>query len=296
MALWSKQNRQPDVRERVSTPDASPEGVDAAFADEPGSEPTSTERAQAVLAAARTAPRRTTDPIARALGVTILLIIVLTLVTVVYALVTGVFGNGAPRTLAEQRVVAAEAKVTAGSTDPIEWMAYILALTDDGQYRKAQEMIDKGKASLPDQEISADMLYMQADLHVAQGEFDKALEVADEAMNIIKTTYDTEKEKSDLTGQPSKAVAFGMSENYFELLLLKAEIYEQREEWSEALACYDEYLADHVTAATVFAQRGQVKEQLGDAEGAEADYRQTLVFIADNAEALAGLERIGADR
>jgi len=246
--------------------------------------------------APRPASTRPQDPIVRALGITILLIIVLTLVTVVYALFTGVFGSGAPRTVTEQRVVAAQAKVDAGSTNPDDWMAYILALTDDGQYRKAQEWIDKGKVLLPDQEISADMLYMQADLYAAQGELDQALETADEALGVIKTTYEAEKEKTALTGRPSKAVAFGISENYWDLLLLKAEIYESREQWTDALAAYDEYLADHVTAASVFAQRGQVKEQLADLEGAEADYRQTLSFIPDNPDALAGLERIGADR
>jgi len=241
-------------------------------------------------------PTRTTDPVVRALGVTILLIVVLTLVTVAYSLFTGVFGTGAPRTLAEQRVAAAAAKVEAGSTVPLEWMAYILALTDSGQYRKAQEWIDKGTAALEDQEISADMLYMQADLYLAQGEKDKALETTEKALKTIKDTFESEKVNSAVSGKPSKAVAFGISQNYWELLLLKAEIFEIDQEWDKALVVYDEYLAGQPTAATVFSLRGQVKEQLGDAAGAEADYRQTLVYIADDPDALAGLKRIGVSK
>lgn len=248
------------------------------------------------VTSARSAVARQQDPMVRALFITILLIIVLTLTTVVYALLTGVFGTGAPRNATEQRIVAAAAKVEAGSTEPVEWNVYIMALIDDERYDEAQQWIDKGKASLADQDISADMVYMQADLYLAQGDLDKALQSADEALTTIKTTYESEKANSELTGNPSKAVAFGISGNYWELLLLKAEVFERQEKWSEALACYDEYLADNVTAATVFTQRGKVKEQLNDLAGAEADYRQTLAFIADNDEALAGLDRIGAAR
>lgn len=232
----------------------------------------------------------------RTLIVTILLIIVLTLVTVVYALVTDVFGSGAPRTAAEQRIVAAEAKVAAGSTEPVEWMAYIIALIDDGQYDEAQKWIDQGSATLEDQDISADMRYMQAHLYLAQGELDKALETAEGAADTIKASYEAGKKDAELTGNPNKASAWGLHENYWELLLLKAEIYELQENWESALPCYDEYLEQNSTAATVFAQRGVVKEQLGDTEGAEADYRQTLSFIPDDPTALDGLERIGADR
>ncbi|MBE0417481.1 MAG: tetratricopeptide repeat protein [Coriobacteriia bacterium] len=240
--------------------------------------------------------RRSRDPLIPALGVTIVLVIILTLTTVVYALLTGVFGTGAPRTFSEQRVVATAAKIEAGSMDRIDWMAYILALIDDGQYRKAQEWIDRGTAVLADQHISADMLYMQADLYFAQGDLDRALEITDEALTTIKETYEAEKAASEESNQPSRAVAFGISKNYWELLLLKAEILEERSEWEQALECYDEYLAGNETAATVYTLRGNLKEQLGDTAGAEADYRMTLQFIDGDSAALAGLERIGASR
>jgi tetratricopeptide (TPR) repeat protein len=80
---------------------------------------------------------------------------------------------------------------------------------------------------------------------------------------------------------------------YWDLLLLKAAIFESKSDWKKALEAYNEYLTTKTTAATVFAQRGNVKEKLGDKKGAEADYRQVLVFIPDNEDALAGLKRIG---
>lgn len=242
------------------------------------------------------AERRPGDPVVQGLIITILAVIALTLVTIVYALVTGVFGNGAPRTAGEQRIMAAKAKIDAGSTEAAAWDTYIRALIDDGQYGKAQDTITEGAKTVKNLDISADMTYMQAELYLAQGKLDDALATADEALATIKMTYEAGKAAAEQSGQPNAASAAGIHANYWELLLLKSEVFEKQQKWAEALPVYDEYLAGNPTAASVFTQRGKVKEQLGDTAGAEADYRQTLAYISDDAEALAGLERIGASR
>jgi tetratricopeptide (TPR) repeat protein len=236
------------------------------------------------------------DPVASALLTTILVIIVLALVTVAYALLTGVFGTGAPRTMAEQKIVRAGAKIEAGSKAPADWMAYIIALTNDGQYRKAQQFIDRGTKELKQQDLFADMLFMQANLYLAQSQYDRAEETADAALKQIKDAYDAGVVSSKATSKPSPASAFGLSPNYWELLLLKAELYEKTGKSDMALKAYDEYLTGNPTAATVFTLRGAVKEKLKDTTGAESDYRKALAFIPQDAEALAGLSRIGAVR
>lgn len=251
-------------------------------------------RAARRSAAAAARPRR--DPVVQTLITSILVVLVLALVTIAYALVANVFGTGAPRTSEEQRLISYKARIDAGSTASEDWRMYILALIDAEQYGKAQEMIDKGTATLPDQEIFADMLYMQAELYLAQDDLDGALETADRTLTTIKETYETEKAASAVSGVPSKAVAGGLVDNYWEVLLLKAEVLERQEDWAGALACYDEYLEKKTTAATVFTRRGEIRERLGDTAGAAEDFRSTLVFIADDADALAGLERIGASR
>lgn len=249
-------------------------------------------RASARAAVAKKAkPKR--DPMVTVLLSTILIIVALTLVTVVYALLTDVLGNGAPRTMQERRLMAAAASVTEGSKEPGDWMNYVLALVEDGQYQKAQEVIDKGKKTLKDQEISADMVYMQATLDFAQGKNDKALKNSDLALKTIKDRYEKGKKDWEETGKLDKAYGFGLHDNYYNVLLLKAEICEKKKDWGTALKVYDEYLAGKQTAANVFSQRGAVKAQLGDKAGAEKDFRRTLVFIPDNADALAGLKRIG---
>jgi len=261
--------------------------------DTEGTQPSGTEPDKVAGPAAVVKKKAPSDPIANALLVTILLIIVLTLVTVLYAIVGGVFGSGAPRTAGENKVKTAAAKIEAGSTDNTVWVEYILALIGNGDYRHAQEMIDKGKKTLKRQEIFQDMVYMEASLYAAQGDTDKALKSAEAAIKQIKTTSDEAKANSEKTGQPSVAAILLDNANYWDLLLLRAELLEKKNDYKGALVSYDEYLKNKPTAATVFVLRGQAKEKAGDPKGAEADYRAALVFIADDPEALAGLKRIG---
>ena len=257
--------------------------------------PSNAELEQAVASArAAVAQPQKKDPLIQILVVTILMVIVLALVTGVYAYVTGVFGNGAPRTYTEDRILSTRAKVDAGSKAPAEWNAYILALIEDGQYGKAQEMIDKGSKLLPDQDIGADMLYMQASLDFAQGNDGEAMKEADAAIKVIKARYEEGKKNQKETGNPDPAFSAGLNDNYYELLLLKAEVFEKRKDWKNAVKAYDAYLADKPTAATVFTDRANAKATIGDKAGAEKDYRATLMFIPDDEAALAGLKRIGA--
>jgi len=261
--------------------------------DTEGTQPSGNEPDKVVTPAAAAKKKAPSDPVANGLLVTILLVVALTLVTVLYAIVGGIFGTGAPRTAGEFKVKAAQAKIQAGSKDNMVWVEYITALIGNGEYRTAQEFIDKGKKTLDKQEIYQDMAYMQATLYAAQGQNDKALAEADAAIKVIKKTSDEAKADSAKTKQPKTAAFLVENQNYWDLLLLKAELLVKKNDQKGALAVYDEYLASKPTAATVFVLRGNAKEKLGDAKGAEADYRQALVYISDDAGALAGLKRIG---
>lgn len=255
--------------------------IDTEGTQQSGMEP---DKVASPAAAARKRPP--SDPVATGLLVTILLVVALALVTVLYAIIGGVFGTGAPRTAGEHKVKAAEAKIQAGTKDNAVWVEYITALIGNRQYREAQDWIDRGKKTLDKQEIYQDMVYMQATLYAAQGQNDKALVETNKALAVIKKTSDEAKANATKTGQPKTAAILAENANYWDLLLLKAELLVKKNDQKAALAVYDEYLTNKPTAATVFVQRGDVKAKLGDAKGAEADYRQALVFISDDAELL----------
>jgi len=238
-------------------------------------------------------PKR--DPLVATLWLIIFAIIIITLSTVAYGLLTNLFGTGAPRTMAQYKIMSAEAKIEAGSKVREDWVSYITALIDDGQYRQAQAAIDRGKKIVEKQDISADMIFMQASLDFAQGDVDSALKLANQAQKQIKTVHEKDLAKQKKTGNPTEA-SVGLHDNYYEMLLLKAEVFEKKQDWKKALAAYDEYLKAKPTAASIAVLRGVVKEKLGDKKGAEKDYRNALMFIPDDAAALAGLKRIGAEQ
>lgn len=294
MALWSKKAGS-DAHARPESPvdSAGTNAFDQAFTDEPAArsaEPKKPSKAKASRSAGRM------DPVNEMLSLVILGVVILALATVVYALVTNLFGNGAPRSASEQRLIATKAKVEAGSKEAADWDAYILALIENGQYSAAQSAIEQGKATVKNLDVGADMSYMQAELDLAQGDLDGAMTAADEALTTIKASYETGLVNAEQSGNPSPASAAGFVDNYWYVLLVKAEVLEKQEKWSEAVEVYDEYLAGKPTMATVYTQRGDAKEKLGDTAGAEADYRQTLAFMPDDPAALAGLDRIGAAR
>ncbi len=258
-----------------------------------GPEPEGSEAPEVAPPAALPVRRRPPDPVARALVTTILIIVVLAVATAAYVVVGGVMGTGAPRTMAEYKLTAAAAKIEGGSKERSDWVDYISALISQGRYRDAQDWIAKGKKTLDKQEISQDMVYMQANLYAAQGNLDQALQAADAALKTMKATRKAALIEMAKTGSPTEASS-PLGENYWDLLLLKADIFEQKKDWRSAAAAYDEYLAGNKTAATVFVQRGNVRERLGNTKGAAGDFRRALTFIPDNADALAGLKRIGA--
>jgi len=260
--------------------------------DDEGSTPSGTQPDEVVVPATVAKPPKG-DPVVQALTVTILIIVALTLVTVIYAIVGGVFGSGSPKTMGENKLMNTAAAIKAGNKDPQVWVAYISALIGDRQYQLAQETIERGKKTLAKQDVNQDMVYMQATLDEAQGNNDKALATAELAIKAIKKANEEAKVNYKKTGNPTESMILEDNASYWDLLLLKAALLEKKSEWKKALAVYDEYLSVKETAATVFTQRGNVKEKLGDKKGAEADYRQTLVFISDNKDALAGLKRIG---
>ena len=171
---------------------------------ETGAEGTSAaESGESVTTAPSPSKQTKRDPLVQVLWMLILGIVVLTLVTVVYALVTGVFGTGAPRTMQQYKIENARARIEAGSKERQDWMDYIIALTDNKQYALAQQWIDKGKRTLKNQDTSADMIYMQANLDLAQGKLDSALKNADLGLKTIKTGHDKAVAEWKKTGNPT---------------------------------------------------------------------------------------------
>lgn len=231
------------------------------------------------------------DPVVRALTYVAAGLVVLYLVAVVSALLTGVLGSSEPRTKLERDIQYYQGLAMQDPSNTANWKAYIEALIADRQYVKAQDVIDQATAAV-DQTASQDILFSQARLHFATGDLEASIETCDEVRANLKTYYDAAKAR---TGSPESR-GKEINENYWIALLVKAEALHDSGDSAGALACLDEYLVEWPTAADVFVRRGGIRAQQGDRAGAEADYREALKYLPGDEAALAGLQEIGVEQ
>lgn len=232
---------------------------------------------------------RATDPVVRRLGLVAILIVALWLSGVVTALFTGVLTSEAPRTSVERALGVYEAEVAAGTMTAEKWADYINVLTAAGQYGKAQQTVETALAAFPD---SASLIILeQARLHVARGEYDAAVTAAEDAITAARQEIEVVKAEAAKKGVPFTQERLEQEET---AVLLTAEVYEEMGDSARAIEQYTTYLTYQPAAANIYVRRADVKAEVGDTEGAEADYREALRFVADDPAALAGLERIGA--
>lgn len=246
--------------------------------------------------APQAAPRRAgimADPLVRRMVYASVGLVILFLVAVLSVLATGVIAPTGPRTLAEKEIAVGRAAVSEGTTDTAVWGGYIAALVNNGDYSRARRVIQDGRASVSESS-TAEFTLGEARLLNAQGDYQGAIEAADEVMTILDADLEARIAAGGLV--KDRALISGQHENYFVAALLKAYAYESLGEWEQAIESFDIYIERNKGAADILVDRAEAKIEAGDIEGAEEDYRTSLKFIPDNEEALAGLDKIGAER
>ena len=246
--------------------------------------------AEAPQPQAPTRPSMFADPVVRRMAFVAIGLVVLVLATVVGALLTGVFAPSGPRTLAEKELTTGAEAIRQGSTDPAVWGTYIAALVNAGQYSRAGNVIEDARASIDDSG-TAEIPIGEARLRTAQGDYEQAIESADEAMEVLDADLEARLAAGGLIRQ--RAEISGHHENYYVAVLLKAYAFVALGEWEQAIENFDVYIERNPGAADILVDRGNAKVEIDDVAGAEADFRQALRFIPGSEEALAGLERIG---
>lgn len=233
------------------------------------------------------------DPVVRRMTYIAFGLVIVFLITVASALVTGVLGSGGPRTLAEKELAVYGAAVREGSTNPEVWATYISALVDAGQYGRAAGVITDARRSLDDSR-TADITVAEARLFAAQNKTDAAIAAADAAMKQINDNWEARLAAGGNIAAGARVD--GLPANYYTAILLKAYIYLDAKDHAAAVEQFDLYLEKYPTAADILIDRGLAKIELGDTAGAEADLRSGLKFDPGNAQALDALDSIGAAR
>lgn len=228
-----------------------------------------------------------------AFGATFL--VILYLITIVSLLVFGfIGGDDAPRTALERDVIVTESIVRSGEATATidQWQSYTEALVFDRRFQTAETIINEVNANtVLDQTQGQNMLFATAVLRDTQGRIDEAIDLYVEVMELTREAYEEELASGV---EPNWAMAFGLHDNYYRSAVRLAALYASQERWEEGIEMLDLYLGDRPRSAGVLADRGHLKVQLGDTEGAAADYREALRFDPELTDAREGLEEIGA--
>lgn len=237
-------------------------------------------------------PQRTSDPVVRWLTLGIAAVVILWLVSIISAMLFGLLTPPtAPRTAAERDLMALTATVESGKANTQTYSQYVATLISAGQLAKAQQSLDQ---ALKIAKTDRSYLYArQADLALAQKDYKSAVAAADKAM------AEAEKElkafmAENVRNNRNKFAGAKIPTSYGDAALAKAEALLASKDYTGAIKAFDLYLKQSPTDSDILVQRAQAKIQVGDKNGAAADFRSALKYIPDFQPALDGLKQIGA--
>jgi tetratricopeptide (TPR) repeat protein len=231
------------------------------------------------------------DPVARRIISIALGLIILWLAGVVSALLFGMMDPTAPRTSTERALKVYESVVESGEANPTVYAAYIRALTEAGQYTRAQQLINASVDA--DESTRAQILVEQARLHNARNRHESAIETVDEALAQFEADWARIEAAAKERNVP---VTEQRPIEHRQALILKAAAFDGLKQPDKALEIYSDYLEIWPADADVRTLRGDIYAEQGDNDQAEADYREALRYIPDYEAALEGLDTIGATR
>jgi tetratricopeptide (TPR) repeat protein len=236
------------------------------------------------------------DPVVRRLAWLAGLLVVAFLATIVSALFFGVLNPPAPRTALERELSVARARVESTDTTATgqDWYDYSVALIAAKQYSKAERIIKQGTDGGFEDPTKQYFALAQTRLDIAQKDYEAALTHSKEGMTGLEKRYQEEQERFKATQQASDFYALGLTGNYDEFRLLRAEAFESLKRYDEAIAELDGYLTNQARAADILVWRGDLKVKAGDKQGAVADYENASMYMPGDTALAKKLEDLGA--
>jgi len=212
------------------------------------------------------------------------------LLTAIFAILNGVINlnTGIPYTASEYSEVKAGAELIIDQNAE-SYGKLAISQIINGKYVHAEATIGEGKAlAFWDEPRNQALLFAEAFMLERRGDTQGAIEVYKQTMQLLKDAYDSMLLSEET---PNWAKAFGLHDNYYQSAYALAYLYGQQGDFVKRLEMLDVVLEGNSTAADVLAERGDAKLELGDIEGAIADFEEALRYIPDEELALDGLAR-----
>ena len=231
------------------------------------------------------------DPAVRLMAYGAAGLVILFLVTVIGALITGVTAPTGPRTVAERDLMVASDQVNQGAVGEA-YAPYINALTGTGDLGQARVVLAQARASIVGTMPFTALDLSEARLLTAEKKYSEAAAMADKAMKGYQAQYD----KAIAQGgkAATQARQLGRAAGFYESVLVKAYAYVNLRRYGDAVKAFDIYIKARPTAADILVDRGNAKAEMKDKAGAEKDFREALKYVPYDTEAKAGLKKIGA--
>jgi len=218
-------------------------------------------------------------------------LVILFLATVVGALATGVLSPTGPRTARERQLQSAAAAVSAGARGEA-WTPYIDALVATGDLTQARVALGQARASVTGTMPVAGIDLSEARILSAEGRYADAVDMADKAMKGYQAELAAK--LAALGGKATTAETTPMIRaGYYDAVLVKAYADVELKRYGDAVKAFDVYIKISPTASDILIDRGYAKIALNDKAGAEKDFREALKYVPYDADAKAGLKKIG---
>lgn len=231
------------------------------------------------------------DPVVRAMAFFAFGLVVLYLVTVISALLTGIIGSSEPRTQLERDVQLYERLTRQNPKDVSAWQQYAFTLIEGERYSTAEEVLGRAQQSVSESSTMG-FTTARAQLEFKRQSYDAAIKQCDVVQAKLTAYYQAQRTKP---GTPEYLGA-PVNENYYTSLVIEAEARAAKKDIDGAIKTLDIILKDQPRAADVLSRRGDLKATAGDKKGAEADFREALKYLPDDPAALAGLKKIGVEK
>lgn len=221
------------------------------------------------------------DPRVRLMGFIAIGLVIFYLVLIISSILMGVLASDQPSTGAEKDIALYSAMIDAGAIDEAVWAGYALALADQGQMTRAQQILDDAAdAGIGDNQVRA-LYSVQALVYQRQGMYEEAIATAEEGMELLQTQGEADLAALRAGGNPTPLTATGLPGSYFEMQVIIAECYEELGDDEKVIELLTAHLEKNGTAADILEWRGDVYARTGKSAEAVADWTKAMQFLGE---------------